>query len=151
MLARIEKEKIALMTSISVFTTPSNPVPWLRGSALRSSGKQLSGKRTYIEESILLLMKLHFSLDLHLINTEKEAFLFFFPAIRYVSPEKGQMFINHNREEGVRGVERGGHGGETFGLLLFSVCMAGSRNRNRNEVGRGVWFRYERVSLDWLL
>ncbi|GIX97602.1 hypothetical protein CDAR_474661 [Caerostris darwini] len=61
------------------------------------------------------------------------------------------MFINYNRGKGFRGGERGGHGSGTFGLLLFSVFVAGSRNRNRNEVGRCVWFRYERVSLDWLL
>ncbi|GIX97596.1 hypothetical protein CDAR_474601 [Caerostris darwini] len=90
----------------------------------------------WIEESILLLMKLHFSPDLHLINTEKEAFLFFFLAIRYVSPEKGKCLLTITGGKGVRGGERGGHGSGTFGLLLFSVCVAGSRNRNRNEVGR---------------
>ncbi|GIX97597.1 hypothetical protein CDAR_474611 [Caerostris darwini] len=57
----------------------------------------------WIEESILLLMKLHFSPDLHLINTEKEAFLFFFLAIRYVSPEKGKCLLTITGEKELEG------------------------------------------------
>ncbi|GIX97599.1 hypothetical protein CDAR_474631 [Caerostris darwini] len=48
-------------------------------------------------------MKLHISPDLHLINTEKEAFLFFFLAIRYVSPEKGKCLLTIIGEKDIEG------------------------------------------------
>ncbi|GIY92799.1 hypothetical protein CEXT_97641 [Caerostris extrusa] len=85
------------------------------------------------------------------ISKGEEKLLMAFRTTESNIPGKGQMFINYNRGKGVRGGERGSHGSGTFGLLLLSVCVAGSRNRNRNEVGRRVWFRYERVSLEWLL